>query len=76
MLRRNLSLAFSHADGQQIEEMRKRIACCRARLRKGRAERRIARRASAHRGLRATGEAKVLSLPAQMTQGEETEREP
>jgi len=76
MLNRKLSPDFPPGGGQELDEMRRRIAGCRERLRKNRAARTIARRAPEPFDGPATGEAEAVRPPAHAAHGEETEREP
>jgi hypothetical protein len=77
MLNRKLSTGFSPQGGAESHEMRRRIAGCRERLRRGRAAQTIARRAPEPFDGPATGEAEAVCPPAHAAHGEEeTEREP
>lgn len=64
---------FPNSHGHQQEEMRKRIACCRERLRRDRVARRINRQSPALEEGRATGEG--FDAPALEAYAEETGRE-
>ena len=72
---RKLAVSFSSGDGGEVEEMSRRIAGCRARLRKGRAARTMNLRAPESGEGQATGEAEASGSPAEAARGEETERE-